>query len=231
MRADVPEPPRGISHGGELAVVTEDVLKTELRGLGFPTPRESLAADEDAAVAAAAEIGFPVALKAISREVPHRAAVGALRLGLRTPDEVRDAYRAIQAAVDERVPGAQLRGILVQEMLPVGSEVIVGISENASFGPVLAIGPGGRAFGESPLEFCLLPADHEAARRAVERSGSLRQLLDEEDRQEVASLAVRISEWWSARALEIVELDLNPVVFGPSGPVIADALALERSMT
>jgi len=229
-RAGVPMPPPRLSHDGELAVLTEDVVKAELLELGLPTPRELLVADEAAAVNAALEIGFPVALKAISSEVPHRAAVGALRLGLRTSDEVRGGYRAVQAAVGERVPGARLSGILVQEMVPTGSEVIVGIGDNAGFGPVLAVGAGGRAFGGSPLEFCLLPASHEAARRAVERSGTLRQLLDEEERAELASLAVRISEWWAARTPEIVELDLNPVVFGPSGPVIADALALERSV-
>jgi hypothetical protein len=224
----VQEPPQR-PRGGELEVLTEDVVKTELRGLGLPTPREVLVVDETAAVAAAAEIGFPVALKAISPDVPHRAAVGALQLGLRTPDDVRNAYRKIEAAVHERVPGARLHGLLVQEMAPPGIEVLIGISESKGFGPILAVGPGGLGVGESRLEFCLLPANPGATRRAVERSDKLRHLLGEEGRREAASLAMRISDWWATRTPEIVELDLNPVVFGPSGPVIADALALERS--
>jgi acyl-CoA synthetase (NDP forming) len=227
-RPDAPEPPQR-PHGGELNVLTEDLVKAELHRLGLPTPHELLAADEISAVTAAAEIGFPVALKAISPDVPHRAAVGALRLSLRTPDEVRSAYREIEAAVRDGVPGARWHGVLVQEMVRPGSEVLIGISESESFGPILAIGPGGGSVGDSRLEFCLLPANPAATRRAVERSDKLQRLLGETGLRQAGSLAARVSSWWAERTPEIVELDLNPVVFGPSGPVIADALAVERS--
>ncbi|RLI07536.1 acetyl-CoA synthetase, partial [Candidatus Bathyarchaeota archaeon] len=110
---------------------------------GLPVTRFEVAKSEDEAVEAARRIGFPIVLKVISPQVLHKSDVGGVILNLRDEEGVREAYRRIHENVKAKVPGAVIEGIIVQEMAPSSTEVIVGAIKDPTFGPTIMFGLGG----------------------------------------------------------------------------------------
>ena len=96
----------------------------------------------DAAAAAARRIGLPVVLKVVSAQITHKSDIGAVALDVRGDQQVREAYQRVRAA-GERVPGAIVEGVLVLPMRSGGVELLAGVTADATFGPVLAVGLGG----------------------------------------------------------------------------------------
>lgn len=123
---------------GAEADLAPDRLPDRLAGLGVTPPREAFAADADHAAAAAAAIGFPVALKVVSDEALHKTEIGGLRLDL--ADEA--AVKAAAAEMAQATGAHPLRGFLVQEMVD-GLEMLVGVRDDAQFGPLVVVGLGG----------------------------------------------------------------------------------------
>lgn len=209
---------------GEL---TEAEAKDVLLSYGLPVTREALAADAEAAVRAAEFISYPVAAKVSLRGVLHKSEGGGVVLGIADASGMRRAANAILA----RFEGG---AILVQEMLPPGVELILGAERTAVSGPVVMVGFGGiLAELLEDVVFLRAPTTHEAALRALGRLGKQRLLdgfrgLPPVDRPAVASLLVSLSEILIANPA-IAEIDLNPVIAGPRGPVIADALIRTRA--
>ena len=113
-----------------------------MRSYGIPLAREARASDVDSAVAAARDIGFPVALKGVARDLVHKSDVGAVKLDLRDEAAVREAWAAIASAVRSK-HGAALEGCLIQEMARGGAELIVGVRCDPQFGPIVLVGSGG----------------------------------------------------------------------------------------
>ncbi|MCL6580807.1 MAG: acetate--CoA ligase family protein [Firmicutes bacterium] len=196
-------------------------------GDGGEDPEARLVA---AAVAAAEELGYPVVLKLCSRRIPHKAAVGGVRVGLAGPDAVAGAARELLGRAGEILGegpaglGA-LDGLLVQAQAEPGREVIVGGLRDPVFGPVVACGPGGTRVGaDAPLGFRLAPLSEEAACRLAEEAlgpGAAASL----DLDVVARLLVGLGDLL-ARRPDILEADLNPVIVYPPGrgAVAVDAL-------
>jgi len=122
------------------------VGRAELAGLvsayGIALPREATASDIESAVAAAENIGFPVALKGIARDLLHKSDIGAVKLNLADEAALRAAWAEIAASVARRHPGS-FEGCLVQEMVRGGAELIVGIRRDPQFGPIVLVGSGG----------------------------------------------------------------------------------------
>ena len=114
-----------------------------LKSYGINVCRSALAGSEEEAVALAAEIGYPVVLKIQSPDILHKSDIGGVKVNLAGADEVRRAYSAIKQAVEQNAPDARIEGILVQEMLIPGTEVIVGVNYDKVFGPVIMFGLGG----------------------------------------------------------------------------------------
>src|SRR5262249_8726011 len=114
-----------------------------LHDLGIPTTLGQLATSEEDAVRAANTIGYPVVLKIASPDIVHKSDVGGVQLHLQDGAAVRQAFRAMQQSVAARAPGARVDGLIVQPMAAPGVEVIVGMSKDATFGPVLMFGLGG----------------------------------------------------------------------------------------
>lgn len=114
-----------------------------LEAYGFPVPPSRLAATPEEAIAAADEMGYPVVLKVASPDILHKTDVGGVRLNLRSPDDVRDAFDLIVYRANRYVPGARIWGCLVQKMVPPGREVLIGMSRDPQFGPLVAFGLGG----------------------------------------------------------------------------------------
>jgi len=124
-------------------MLTEKESKDILQAYDIPVTREKLARDADQAVALAEEIGWPVAMKVSSPDIPHKTEAKAIALNLTGPDQVRVAFDKIWQNAWSYNKEAVIDGVLVQEMLKPGTEVIVGMSKDAQFGPVLMFGLGG----------------------------------------------------------------------------------------
>jgi acyl-CoA synthetase (NDP forming) len=134
--------PRKRPGGLPAASMVSTDLSSLLRSYGIPLARETMARDVDAAVVAAHEIGYPVALKGVARDLVHKSDVGAVRLNLAAEAGVREAWQAIASAMAKRHT-TDLDGCLVQEMACGGAELIVGIRRDAQFGPIVLVGSGG----------------------------------------------------------------------------------------
>ena len=123
--------------------LTEFESKRLLALYGVPVTKEALAATEQQAAAIAQETGYPVALKVQSRQILHKTEAKAIRLGLHTEAELLQAYRELLAQMAARPEAVEVQGILVQEMVEGGTEVIVGTSLDSQFGPQVLFGLGG----------------------------------------------------------------------------------------
>jgi len=175
------------------------------------------AADE--AVAAARRLGYRVALKALSPDFSHKSDVGLVRLNLADDEAVAQATSELLQALS----GHESEGILVQRMAPPGVEALVGVHEDAQFGPVMACGPGG-IFVELLDEVALrLPPLNAAEARAMIEETRLGRLLagvrgqPSADADALADLLVKLGRLAATEADRLVSLDLNPVIVLPAG--------------
>ena len=193
---------------------------------GLPLIATRIVADADQAIAAAAELGVPVAIKASAPGLLHKTDAGGVKLGLEGADNVRAAAAEIEATLVRT--GHRLDGLIVQPMAPAGVELIVGVVNDHSFGPVLACGAGGTtAELIKDVAVRITPVGETAAREMI---GSLQTfpLLDGYrgaprcDLAAIEDVLVRVSALVEAHP-EIVELDCNPLIAGPDGAVIIDA--------
>jgi acetyltransferase len=175
-------------------------------------------------------IGEPVALKISSRDITHKSDVGGVALELATPDAVREAAIGMLVRVHERRPDAQLEGFTVEPMLEPGQgyELIVGMTEDKQFGPVLMFGQGGTAVEViNDQALALPPLNMRLARELIERTRVAKQLRGYRTRPAVALDAVALTLVKVAQMVsdwpEIAELDINPLVAGETGVIALDA--------
>jgi acyl-CoA synthetase (NDP forming) len=124
-------------------LLSEIEAKQVLQDLGIPTAMGQLARSEDEAVQVANALGFPVVLKISSPDIVHKSDVGGVHLHLQNADEVRQAFQAMMHSVAEKAPKTTIAGVAVQPMAKPGIEVIIGMSKDATFGPVMMFGLGG----------------------------------------------------------------------------------------
>ena len=113
------------------------------RNYGFVAPRNELAATANDAAAKAAAIGFPVVVKIASPDILHKTDMGGVALALKTEAEVRAAFARMMDSVLEKAPTARIDGVTVEEMCPPGIEIIIGLNNDAQFGPTIMFGLGG----------------------------------------------------------------------------------------
>ena len=121
----------------------EQEAREVITAYGFRVPKSRLATTAEEAVAIAKETGLPVVMKVASPQILHKSDVGGVRIGLESEREVDDAYLAMMERVRRRMPEAELRGALIQEMVRGGREVILGMIRDPQFGPMLMFGLGG----------------------------------------------------------------------------------------
>ncbi len=203
-------------------VLTEPSAHRFLRSLGIASPISELAKDSDAAVFAARRLGSSVALKIVSPYIMHKTDVGGVVIGVQGDEEVRAACQRIRAAVANARPDAPIEGILVQEMVTNGREVVVGLTTTPQFGQVLMVGLGG-IFVESiaQVAFGVSPIDATDAERMIEESG-VGQLLDFHrggpagDRVALVDILIRLSDLTEA-GLGIEQMEINPLLVLDTG--------------
>ncbi|GAA2537135.1 bifunctional acetate--CoA ligase family protein/GNAT family N-acetyltransferase [Pseudonocardia hydrocarbonoxydans] len=200
-----------------------DGVEDVLEAFGIPVLRGAVVDGPDAAVRAFAQAGGPVALKAVADGVLHKAAAGGVRLGLDSSDAVGGAARDLVARF-----GGRLRGLLVQPMTAPGPELLVGVTADPAFGPLVTVGLGGgltdlvadRAHRLVPLT----PADvgemlGEFRAGAALFSPDARQAIDGEAVRDAVLRVGQLAELLP----EVAELDLNPLVASARGCVAVDA--------
>jgi acyl-CoA synthetase (NDP forming) len=200
-----------------------------LSDFGIPANRGETAEDTSAALAAAARIGYPVALKTAAPGLAHKTDVGGVVLGLMGPGGLAAAYEDMAGRLGPRV--------LVAPMAAPGVEMILGLVRDSQFGPVVTVGSGGihaEALGD--VAFALAPIDAAWARRMVDRL-KLRALLEGgrgRPAADVAALceaAARFSAMAAALGDLVAEMDVNPVVVHAAGCLAVDALVVARDDT
>ena len=209
-------------------LLTEVESKQLLDGAGIRVTQARLATDSDDAVTAAEEIGFPVVLKIVSPEIAHKSDVGGVALNLGDAGAVRAAHDAMMESVRRAAPGASVEGVSVQQMAEPGTEVIIGTTTDAQFGPVMMFGLGGIfvevmkdvAFRIVPLE----PRDAKQIVREIKGYPVLEGIRGQPgaDIEALERMILDVSSFvWDHG--EIAELDLNPVIAYPDGAVAVDA--------
>jgi acetate---CoA ligase (ADP-forming) len=217
-------------------VLTEVASKKLLARYGVPLPPEALAASEDEAVAAAAKIGSAVALKVQSPDILHKTEAGAVMLSLSGEVAVREGYRTVLARAKAAYPNAQIDGVLVQAMAKRGREMILGVTRDPDFGPMLMVGLGGiHVEVLKDVAFAPVPLGVEDALDLIDQLKGAA-LLDSvrgepaADRDALARLIVTLSRFAADHADAIAEIDLNPVIVHPAGEglTVVDALIVKR---
>lgn len=217
--------------------LSEPESKALIAAYGIPLAREEMAADAEGTVAAAERIGYPVVLKAVSADLPHKTEAGAVLVGLRDAAAVRDGFARILANVAKAKPGLRLDGVLVVEMVGGGIELALGIANDPEVGPVVMFGGGGTAlelygdvaFADPALDIVLAAALVDRTKAARLLDGWRRQPAHDRRAVETALMALgRI-----ARDLgDVIEaVDVNPFVARAAGKggVALDALVVLRA--
>jgi acyl-CoA synthetase (NDP forming) len=199
---------------------------------GVPVVPMRIASSVGKAVAAAREIGGPVALKVLSPDIAHKSEAGGVALGLRGDDAVASAHATMMATVAERAPHAKIEGVLVAPMRSGGLELLVGVARDPQWGLVCAVGLGGfwvEALADTAL--VLLPAAREDVVRALRSLRCAKMLegyrgLPAADLDAVADTVVRIGEAAMALGNDLAALEVNPLFVAGSQIEVLDALAV-----
>jgi acetate---CoA ligase (ADP-forming) subunit beta len=212
-------------------LLTELESKQVLHDLGIPTTLGQLATSEEEAVRAADAIGYPVVLKIVSPDIVHKSDVGGVKLHLQDGEAVRQAFRAIQQSVAAQTPGARVDGISVQPMAAPGVEVIVGMSKDATFGPVLMFGLGGVLVEVlKDVTFRIVPLSQRDAREMIHDIQGFPVLAGYRgtapaDLEALQHILLTLSAF-VASTPEIKEIDLNPIYAYAQGALAVDARVL-----
>jgi acyl-CoA synthetase (NDP forming) len=209
-------------------LLTEIESKEFLKSAKIPIVEAKLATTKTEAMAIAKKMGFPVALKIISPDVVHKSDSGGVKLGVPNATQVSKAYGEILVNVKKHYPKAKILGISVQKMAKPGVEVIIGMTKDAQFGPVIMFGLGGILVEVlKDVSFRIVPmTKRDAAEMISEIKGY--PLLKGYRGQEPANipyleeLIVKVSDFVDKNP-EIKELDLNPIFAYKDGAVAVDA--------
>jgi acetyltransferase len=204
--------------------------KDILRAYGFHTMEGRLASSPEEAAEIARFIGFPVAMKVVSPNIIHKTDLGGVKLNLASTQEVEDAYELMMLRILRHVPDAVIEGIYVEKMADHGLEVIIGMTRDPQFGPMLMFGLGG-IFVEvmKDVTFHLAPITEGEAIQMLKSTRSYEMLKGKRGSKQVdihalAGALQRISQL-TTDFPQITELDINPLIVGEVGsdPVVADA--------
>jgi acetyltransferase len=216
--------------------LTEFDAKKILDGYGIPVTREALATSADMAVRLAREIGYPVALKIQSPQIMHKTEACGIVLNVSSDREVRAGFRDILSRAKNylRNAPALIQGVLVQEMLKDGVEVIIGTTRDPVFGHVLMFGLGG-IFVEAmkDVSFRITPLgrkDAEEMVREIKGYSVLQGMRGKApvDFDALVDVILRVSALVTDHGGTIKELDINPLVVSAAGVKVVDALIVKN---
>jgi len=229
-KQSVGSPPKIASGRG---VLTEWESKSLLARHGIPVARGELATDSDSALRAAERIGYPVVMKVVSPDIPHKTEAGVVLLNVSTPQEVKSGYEELISRAWDYRPGAVIDGVLVEEMIPPeGVEVFIGVKEDKSFGPTVVFGLGG-IFVEvlKDVALRLAPVDKAGAMGMIREIKGYPLLAGTRgkpmaDVESLADVIAGVSQLAFNLGGQIREMDINPLIVFPMGKGVKAADAL-----
>lgn len=209
-------------------ILTEIESKQLIKQAGISVSDTRLATSKEKAISISKELGFPVVLKIASPEIVHKSDVGGVKVELGTSKQVGEAYDDILGAIKQKHPQAAIQGVSVQKMARPGVEVIIGMSKDTQFGPVLMFGLGGILVEVlKDVSFRIVPL---AKRDAEEMISEIKgyPLLEGYRGQEpvdvsnLVELVLKVSDFVEQYP-EVKELDLNPIFAYSDGAIAVDA--------
>jgi acetyltransferase len=208
----------------------EAAAKGILNAYDFTIPEGALVTSSEDAMIAATQIGLPVAMKIASPDIIHKSDAGGVKLNLGSEEAVRDAYDLMMLRIGQRFPDARINGVYLERMCKRGREVILGMTRDPQFGPMLMFGLGG-IFVEvmKDVTFNIAPITHDEAMQMLESTKSYTLLkgvrgFSQVDLKAIAAGLQKISQLVTEFP-EIQELDINPFIVGEVGEesIAADA--------
>lgn len=202
--------------------LSEEEAKQVISNYGFVIPRSILAASEEETARAAEEIGYPVVIKISSPDILHKSDFGGVAVGVKTAAEARRFFCEITQKARRLMPDADIKGVLVQQMITGGKEVILGMSRDPQFGPLLMFGLGG-IYVEvlKDVSFRIAPIDARDAEEMIReiRAFPLLKGVRGEPPADIGAIIdslLKLSQM-VADFPEILEVDINPLVVFPEG--------------
>ncbi|MCG9969128.1 acetate--CoA ligase family protein [Pelotomaculum terephthalicicum JT] len=195
---------------------------------GIACPQFRLVANVEEGINAAKSIGFPVVIKVVSSQIIHKTDAGGVVTGIQSGEQFKNAYETMLKNVRNKVPGAEINGVIVQKSMPQGVEVAVGGLRDSQFGPVVMFGAGGILIEVlQDVSFRLAQLDREEALRQIKETKIYKILQGVRQNQpcDIEALADLIIH--TGKLLEeipeIYELDFNPVLAYPDQCLAVDA--------
>lgn len=214
--------------------LSEVESKMLLKQYDVPVDEAFVVKDELEALAAAKKIGYPLVMKIESADILHKSDVGGVKLNINSENEVLSAYNEILNSVKIHKPNAKINGILMQKMLPKGMEVIIGVNNDAQFGPMVLVGLGG-VFVEVFKDVSLYPAplNKKEAYKMISELKAYKMLTGYRgekpcDLEALVDMIVKISIFADKNKNSLSEIDINPLFVYPEGMGVgvADALVV-----
>ena len=212
---------RGVREDGRVVLLPHEASEV-VRAYRVEAPEMRVATSEAEAVDYAEELGYPVVLKIVSPDILHKTDIGGVVLNLSSAEEVRSAYRGIMARVSRHMPQARLYGVLVSRMAPQGREMIIGMSRDVQFGPLIMFGLGGIYVNFlRDVSFALAPLSRREAAEMIRETKAytlLRGIRGEKpaDLKALEEVILRVGQL-SVDFPEILEMDVNPLMVYEEG--------------
>lgn len=214
--------------------LTELEAKAFLEKYNIPFPKRGLARNEEEAIKISRKIGYPVVLKIVSPDIIHKTDVGGVKVGINSDDELKKAFREITETVRRKRPDAKIDGILIEEMIKGGYEVIIGGIQDPTFGPVVMFGGLGGIYVElfKDVTFRLAPISEDEAEEMIKETKGYRILTgfrgeEPANVELLKKLLVKTGQILIEHP-EILELDLNPVRIFKDKAAVLDAKILVK---
>jgi acyl-CoA synthetase (NDP forming) len=214
--------------------LSEYASKQVLRAYGIKTTNDTLCRTPAEAVKAAKAIGFPVVMKVSSPDLLHKSDAGLVRVGVVAPKEVRFVHEELLAKAKRADRKARIEGVIVCEMVSGGVETLIGVSNDALFGPVVTVGLGGifvEVLGD--VTFRVPPFHRDEAQRMIDElqgAAMLRGVRGAKpvDEQALIDTIMKVQRLALDLADDVGELDINPLVVRNRGVVALDALVVRK---
>ena len=209
-------------------LLNEVEAKAVLEEIGIPVTRTQLATTGAEATKLAASIGYPVVLKIVSNDIVHKSDVGGVKIGLKDAKEVEAAYNEIIANAKKAEPAARIDGVSVQPQARAGTEVVLGMSKDPQFGPVLMFGLGGILVEIlKDVSFRIVPLTNRDASQMVREIKAFPVLqgyrgMEPADLATLEKALLTLSDF-AENNPEVREMDLNPVFAYKDGAIAVDA--------
>ena len=232
--ADAKERAAKLIDAAKNKALTEREAKEVLAIYGVPVVGEKLVQSADEAASAAKALGFPVALKVESPDLPHKTEAGVIRLGMKSEAEVKAAFDAVMANAKKVSPPPRLNGVLVQPMISAGTEIMVGARVDPLFGPLVITGLGGilvELLKDTAVDLApVTPKEARAMLDGLKGKAALTGFRGSEpvDLEKLSEIVARLSEFVADQKDRVAELDVNPLICSGGRITAVDALIVKK---